>query len=66
MSHKELHRDTPNAESVASLRIVVRPHLNRSVVDELAQDVIAACDYLKEHGGTATPPDLHNHSASKC
>ena len=56
----------PNAESVTSLRIVVRPHLNRSVVDELAQNVIEACDYLKEHGGTAKPPELHKHSASKC
>ena len=56
----------PNAESVNSLRIVVRPHLNRSVVDELAQDVIEACDYLKEHGGTATPPQLHKHTAPKC
>jgi glutamate decarboxylase len=56
----------PNAESVTSLRIVVRPHLNRSVVDKLAQDVIEACDYLKEHGGTAKPPELHKHSAQKC
>jgi glutamate decarboxylase len=56
----------PNAESVTSLRIVVRPHLNRSVVNELAQDVIEACDYLKEHGGTAKPPELHKHSAPKC
>ena len=56
----------PNAESVTSLRIVVRPHLNRSVVDKLAQDVIEACDYLKEHGGTAKPPELHKHSAPKC
>jgi len=56
----------PNAESVTSLRIVVRPHLNRSVVNELAQEVIEACDYLKEHGGTATPPELHKHSSHKC
>jgi len=56
----------PNAESVTSLRIVVRPHLNRSMVDKLAQDVIEACDYLKEHGGTAKPPELHKHSAQKC
>jgi glutamate decarboxylase len=56
----------PNAESVNSLRIVVRPHLNRTVVGQLAEDIIAACDYLKEHGGTATPPALHKHSAPKC
>jgi glutamate decarboxylase len=58
----------PNAESVNSLRIVVRAHLNRTVVDKLARDIIAACDYLKEHGGTAEPPQLHGHSdrAPKC
>ena len=55
-----------DAESVTSLRIVLRPHLNRSVVDKLAQHVIDACDYLKEHGGTATPPKLHKHGATKC
>ncbi len=55
-----------NAESVNSLRIVLRPHLNRTVVDQLAQDVIDACDYLKEHGGTAKPPKLHKHTAPKC
>ena len=51
----------PNAESVNSLRIVVRPHLNRTVCDQLARDIIAACEYLKGHGGTATPPELHAH-----
>jgi len=56
----------PNAESVTSLRIVVRPHLNLTVVDQLAGDVIAACDYLKERGGTAKAPELHAHSAPKC
>jgi len=56
----------PNAESVTSLRIVVRAHLNRTVADRLARDVIEACDYLKEHGGTATPPQLHKHAAHKC
>jgi glutamate decarboxylase len=50
----------PNAESVTSLRIVVRPHLNRSAVDLLADDIIKACKYLEEHGGTATPPKLHH------
>jgi glutamate decarboxylase len=50
----------PNAESVTSLRIVVRPHLNRSAVDLLADDIIQACKWLEEHGGTATPPKLHH------
>ncbi|CAH0530440.1 glutamate decarboxylase [Vibrio hippocampi] len=51
----------PNAESVVSLRIVVRPHLNRTAINDLAEDIIAACDYLEQHGGTATPPALHGH-----
>ena len=49
-----------NAESVRSLRIVVRPHLNRNVVDLLADDIINACRYLEVHGGTATAPELHH------
>ena len=58
----------PNAENVNSLRIVVRPHLNRTVVNQLADDIIAACKHLAEHGGTATPPELHSHAktAPKC
>ena len=56
----------PNAESINTLRIVLRPHLNRTVVDQLAHDVIAACDYLKENGGNAKPPELHKHAAPKC
>ncbi|KZX51275.1 glutamate decarboxylase [Halioglobus sp. HI00S01] len=56
----------PNAESINSLRIVVRPHLNRTVVEQLANDIIAACDYLAEFGGTAKPPELHAHSSHKC
>jgi glutamate decarboxylase len=50
----------PDAEEVTSLRIVVRPHLNRSNVEVLATDIINACKYLEEHGGTATPPKLHH------
>jgi glutamate decarboxylase len=49
----------PNAEDVFSLRIVVRPHLNRNVVDQLGDDVLKACKYLDKHGGTATPPQRH-------
>ncbi len=58
----------PDAESVNSLRIVVRPHLNRNSVNDLADDIINACKYLEEHGGTATPPQLHGHkkTAPKC
>jgi glutamate decarboxylase len=58
----------PDAEDVRSLRIVVRAHLNLTVIDELADDIIAACQYLERHGGTATPPALHGHhnSAPKC
>ncbi len=58
----------PDAESVNSLRIVVRPHLNRNSVNDLADDIINACRYLAEHGGTATPPQLHGHkkTAPKC
>jgi glutamate decarboxylase len=52
----------PDAQSVNSLRIVVRPHINRNLAEILAQDVDAACRYLEEHGGTATPPELHDHS----
>ncbi len=58
----------PNAESVNSLRVVVRPHLNRNVINNLAEDIIKTCKYLQEHGGTATPPTLHTHAkaAPKC
>lgn len=59
----------PNAESINSLRIVVRPHMNHNVSKILADDIIKACDYLREHGGTATPPALHDPhkvAPSKC
>jgi glutamate decarboxylase len=62
----------PNAESINSLRIVVRPHMNRNVCEILAKDIVSACDYLAKHGGTATPPQLHPHkdthriTSSKC
>ncbi|RJG07234.1 glutamate decarboxylase [Noviherbaspirillum cavernae] len=51
-----------NAESVNSLRVVVRPHLNHDVVGMLADDILKACAYLEEHGGTARPPALHEHA----
>ena len=58
----------PDAQEVNSLRIVVRPHLNRTLMDTLANDIIGACKYLEQHGGTATPPQLHSphQSAPKC
>jgi glutamate decarboxylase len=49
----------PDAEDVFSLRIVVRPHLNRNVVDQLGDDILKACKYLDKYGGTATPPQRH-------
>ncbi|HXW92863.1 MAG TPA: glutamate decarboxylase, partial [Terriglobales bacterium] len=48
----------PDAQEVNSLRIVVRPHLNLTLMDVLANDIINACEFLKKHGGTATPPQL--------
>ncbi len=57
----------PHAESVTSLRIVVRPHLNRNVVDQLADDILKACQYLDKYGGTAKAPSLHAKKVSpKC
>ncbi|HKR45377.1 MAG TPA: glutamate decarboxylase [Paraburkholderia sp.] len=52
----------PNAEEVRSLRVVVRPHVNRTVAALLGSDILAACKYLEEHGGNATPPKLHGHA----
>ncbi len=59
----------PDAQEVTSLRIVVRPHLSRQVLKQLAKGIIDSCKWLEEHGGNVTPPELHdshNHSASKC
>ncbi|MFX1766820.1 glutamate decarboxylase [Paraburkholderia sp. A1RI-2L] len=55
----------PDAESVRSLRVVVRPHINRNVASNLGRDIIDACRYLAEHGGNATPPALHGHAHLK-
>ena len=51
----------PDAEDVRTLRVVVRPHLNHDCVDILANDLESAIAYLEKHGGTATPPTLHEH-----
>ncbi|MCX5808364.1 MAG: glutamate decarboxylase [Proteobacteria bacterium] len=59
----------PDAQKIRSLRIVLRPHLNTNTIELLARDIIKACDYLKVHGGTATPPalhDMHKTATSKC
>jgi glutamate decarboxylase len=58
----------PDAQDVNSLRIVVRPHLNHTLMDTLADDIINACKYLEQHGGTAKPPQLHSahQTAPKC
>src|SRR6516225_4159221 len=58
----------PDAQEVRSLRVVVRPHLNLTVIDTLANDIIGACQILEKHGGTATAPHFHGHhkSAPKC
>jgi glutamate decarboxylase len=57
-----------DAQDVNSLRIVVRPHLNHTLMDSLTKDIIEACQYLEKHGGNATPPQLHSahQSAPKC
>jgi glutamate decarboxylase len=52
----------PDAQDVRSLRVVVRPHLNRNVIDLLADDIVKACDYLAAHGGSAKAPQLHDAS----
>lgn len=59
----------PNAQEVNSLRIVVRPHLNRDAAEILAKDIESACEFLEIHGGNATPPKLHDphkSSPAKC
>ena len=53
----------PNAEEVTSLRVVVRPHINRNVAELLAADIVNACKFLETHGGNATPPELHTHAS---
>ncbi len=59
----------PDAETVNSLRIVVRPHVNHNLMEILGDDIERACEFLEEHGGNATPPKLHpaeTHSVAKC
>ncbi len=59
----------PDVQSVNSLRIVVRPHLNREVVTILVDDIERACEFLERHGGNARTPQLHEAiktSVAKC
>jgi hypothetical protein len=58
----------PDAQEIKSLRIVVRPHLNQDLIEILARDIESACEYLEQHGGTATPPKLHDahKTSAKC
>ncbi len=44
----------PDAQEINSLRIVVRPHINRNVAELLADDIERACDFLETYGGNAT------------
>ncbi|APR39470.1 glutamate decarboxylase [Paraburkholderia sp. SOS3] len=55
----------PNAQTVMSLRVVVRPHINHNVACLLGRDIVSACQYLEKHGGSATPPELHAHADEK-
>jgi glutamate decarboxylase len=55
----------PNAEEITSLRVVVRPHVNRNVAGLLADDIVNACKFLERNGGNAKPPSLHAHAAEK-
>ncbi|MEK7320482.1 MAG: glutamate decarboxylase [Pseudomonadota bacterium] len=55
----------PNAESVTSLRVVVRPHVNHNVAQLLANDIINACKFLEANGGNAKPPALHKHAEAQ-
>jgi glutamate decarboxylase len=55
----------PDAQEVRSLRVVVRPHINHNVAMILARDIIGACKYLEQHGGSATAPTLHAHADEK-
>ncbi len=55
----------PNAEEITSLRVVVRPHVNRTVAGLLADDIVNACKFLERNGGNAKPPSLHAHAAEQ-
>ena len=60
----------PDAQQINSLRIVIRPHMNREVSEILANDIEEACKYLEQHGGNsdAAKPKLHDahKTSAKC
>ncbi|MGF6602083.1 glutamate decarboxylase [Paraburkholderia sp. GAS448] len=70
----------PNEEEVTSLRVVVRPHVNRNVAELLAGDIVSACrfpDYLsgpvqantfyRPKSARFRPPDgVYRSIQSKC
>jgi glutamate decarboxylase len=31
----------------------------------LGKDIVNACKFLEQHGGNATPPELHGHAKEK-
>jgi len=47
-----------DAQVVNGLRIVAHSHINGDVSEILANDVEDFCDYLEQHGGTATTTKL--------
>ena len=47
-----------DAQVVNGLRIVAHPHINGDVSEILANDVEEFCDYLEQHGRTATTTKL--------
>ena len=58
-----------NAQEVNCLRVVVRPHLNHTVVKTLGHDILKACEFLSRNGGHNQPPNLHcekKGSPAKC
>ena len=58
-----------NAQTINSLRIVVRPHLNITTIHILADDIIKACQFLEKNGGNMPAPALHisyHATAAKC
>lgn len=46
----------PDAEEIAMLRVVVREHFSRDMAEILARDILEACEYLEQHGGSETAP----------
>jgi len=51
-----------------SLEGVTTPGEVYERIDQLRTDIENACEYLEQHGGTATPPKLHDlhKTSAKC